>query len=285
MIEVKNLYHSYTNDDQYAVNNISFDINEGEIFGFLGPSGAGKSTTQKILIGLLEHQQGDILMNGQPVNFKDRTRLNSVGVSFEIANVYKKLTGLENLQFHAKLFEGKTLDPMTLLDMVGLADSADKKAGAYSKGMLQRLVFARSMINDPKLWFLDEPTSGLDPTTASRVKKVIKDKKKEGVTVFLTTHNMFSADELCDRVAFLNEGEIVALDTPRNLKLQHGQKLAAVEFEKEGQIVKETYSMKDAADLSKLYEIMKSGNVDTIHSREATLEQIFIKLTGRGLNE
>lgn len=285
MIQVKNLYHSYSNDDDYAVKDVSFEIKKGEVFGFLGPSGAGKSTTQKILIGLLEHQQGEILMDGQPVDFKDRARLNEIGVSFEIANVYKKLTGLENLEFHAKMFEGKTLDPMTLLEIVGLGDAAKKKAGEYSKGMLQRLVFARSMINDPKVWFLDEPTSGLDPTTASRIKQVIKEKQKEGVTVFLTTHNMFTADELCDRVAFLNDGEIVALDSPRNLKLAHGQKLASVEYEKDGEIVKETLSMNEADSVEKLYEIMKRGNVDTIHSREATLEQIFIKLTGRGLTE
>lgn len=285
MIQVKNLYHSYSNNDDYAVKDVSFEIKKGEVFGFLGPSGAGKSTTQKILIGLLEHQQGEILMDGQPVDFKDRARLNEIGVSFEIANVYKKLTGLENLEFHAKMFEGKTLDPMTLLEMVGLGDAAKKKAGEYSKGMLQRLVFARSMINDPKIWFLDEPTSGLDPTTASRIKQVIKEKQKEGVTVFLTTHNMFTADELCDRVAFLNDGEIVALDSPRNLKLEHGQKLASVEYEKGGEIVKETLSMNEADSVEKLYEIMKQGNVDTIHSREATLEQIFIKLTGRGLTE
>lgn len=285
MIQVKNLYHSYSNNDDYAVKDVSFEIKKGEVFGFLGPSGAGKSTTQKILIGLLEHQQGEILMDGQPVDFKDRGRLNEIGVSFEIANVYKKLTGLENLEFHAKMFEGKTLDPMTLLEMVGLGDAAKKKAGEYSKGMLQRLVFARSMINDPKIWFLDEPTSGLDPTTASRIKQVIKEKQEEGVTVFLTTHNMFTADELCDRVAFLNDGEIVALDSPRNLKLEHGQKLASVEYEKGGEIVKETLSMNEADSVEKLYEIMKQGNVDTIHSREATLEQIFIKLTGRGLTE
>lgn len=127
MIKVKNLFHSYSNDKDYAVKDISFEIGQGEIFGFLGPSGAGKSTTQKILIGLLDHQEGEILENGQPVDFKDRKRLNSVGVSFEIANVYKKLTGLENLEFHAKMFEGKTLDPMTLLEMVGLVTMLRRK--------------------------------------------------------------------------------------------------------------------------------------------------------------
>lgn len=285
MIQVKNLFHMYPNNDRYAVNDISFDIAKGEVFGFLGPSGAGKSTTQKILIGLLEHQQGEILMDGKPVNFKDRNRLNEVGVSFEIANVYKKLSGLENLEFHGRMYDVPTADPKELLEMVGLGDAIDKKAGEYSKGMLQRLVFARSMMNNPKIWFLDEPTSGLDPTTASKIKKIIKQKQSEGVTIFLTTHNMFTADELCDRVAFLNEGKIVAMDSPRNLKLQHGQKLASVEYLEDGQVVRKTLSMSEENSVDKLYEIMKQGNVDTIHSQEATLEQIFIKLTGRGLEE
>lgn len=285
MIQVKNLYHKYPNNDGYAVNNISFDIAKGEVFGFLGPSGAGKSTTQKILIGLLKHQQGEILVEGKPVDFTDRNRLNTIGVSFEIANVYKKLSGLENLKFHAKMYDGATANPRELLEMVGLGDAVDKKAGEYSKGMLQRLVFARSMMNNPTIWFLDEPTSGLDPTTASQIKKIIKAKQAEGVTIFLTTHNMFTADELCDRVAFLNEGEIVAMDSPRNLKLQHGQKLASVEYMNGGQLVKKNLSMSDAVAVKELYEIMKDGHVDTIHSQEATLEQIFIKLTGRGLEE
>lgn len=285
MIQVKNLYHSYSNDDTYAVKDASFEIKQGEVFGFLGPSGAGKSTTQKILIGLLEHQKGDIIVDGKPVDFSDRKRFNEIGVSFEVANVYKKLTGIENLEFHARMFDGKTLDPLTLLEMVGLGNDAKKKAGEYSKGMLQRLVFARSMINDSKIWFLDEPTSGLDPTTASKIKKIIKKKQKQGVTIFLTTHNMFTADELCDRVAFINDGEIVALDSPRNLKMMYGQKLVAVEYIKDGEVVSETLSMDNQTAVDKLYNIMKDGHVETIHSKEATLEQIFIKLTGRGLEE
>lgn len=285
MLKVKNLSHSYTNDDEYAVDDISFDIKAGEVFGFLGPSGAGKSTTQKILIGLLPHQKGEILKNDEPVNFKDKTRMNSIGVSFEIANVYKKLTGIENLKFHASLYDVATEDPMALLQSVGLGNDAHKKAGEYSKGMLQRLVFARSMINSPKIWFLDEPTSGLDPTTARLVKDIILEKKKEGVTIFLTTHDMMTADELCDRVAFINEGKIVALDSPRNLKLAHGQKLATIEYEKNGNLIKESVSLNEEDAIEKIYSILKEGKVDTIHSQEATLEQIFIKLTGRRLSK
>ncbi len=283
MIKVNGLYHSYSNDDNYAVKNASFQIEKGEIFGFLGPSGAGKSTAQKILTGLLIMQQGDYTIDGKFVDFKKRDYFNKIGVSFEHPNVYKKLTGLENLEFHSGMYDVKTEDPMNLLRMVGLEEAAGKKASDYSKGMLQRLVFARAMINNPEIWFLDEPTSGLDPTTASRIKDIIKRKKEDGTTVFLTTHNMYIADELCDKVAFINEGEINIIDTPKNLKLKYGKKLVTVEYYDNDRIVNNTFSIVDEAERTKLNEIINKGNIATMHSQEATLEQIFIKVTGRGL--
>ena len=224
MIEVKNLKHSYDKNDEFAVNDISFDIKKGEIFGFLGPSGAGKSTTQGILSGLLELQEGHIVIDGEErQGHPDKKFFNRIGVGFERPNVYKKLTALDNLKFHASLYDGETEDPQTVLEWVGLQDEAKKKAGAFSKGMMQRIGFARSMINKPDIWFLDEPTMGLDPTTANSIKGIIKRKQKEGTTIFLTTHNMFVADELCDRVGFIVDGKIVALDSPKNLKLKYGQ--------------------------------------------------------------
>ena len=283
MIKVNELYHSYSNDDNYAVKNVSFEIEQGEIFGFLGPSGAGKSTTQKILTGLLQMQQGKYTIDGNIVNFNKRDYFNKIGVSFEHPNIYKKLTGLENLEFHSGMYDVKTENPMNLLRMVDLEDAASKKASNYSKGMLQRLVFARSMINNPQILFLDEPTSGLDPTTASKIKDIIKRKKDEGTTIFLTTHNMFIADELCDKVAFINEGELNIIDTPKNLKLKHGKKLVTVEYYKSEEIVSSTFSIIDQVERSKLNKIINKGNIVTMHSQEATLEQIFIKVTGRGL--
>ncbi len=141
MIVVKDLCHSYTNNDIYAVNSISFSIDEGEIFGFLGPSGAGKSTTQNILTGLLQLQKGEATIAGESIKQRSQKLFNLMGVSFEQPNVYKKLTALENLEFYAKLFSVPTEDPKKLLQMVGLEDAMNKKAGAFSKGMLQRLVF------------------------------------------------------------------------------------------------------------------------------------------------
>jgi len=284
MIVVKNLFHSYGQNNDFAVNDISFSIDEGEIFGFLGPSGAGKSTTQNILTGLLELQKGEATIAGESVLKRSQNLFNLMGVSFEQPNVYKKLTAIENLEFYAQLFAVPTADPKKLLKMVGLEDAMYKKAGAFSKGMLQRLVFCRSLVNNPKVWFLDEPTSGLDPTTASRIKEIIKERKQAGATIFLTTHNMFIADELCDRVAFLNDGQIMALDTPRALKLQHGEKFVNVEFKGASGIETAKLSMTNHEDQRRLNALIETGIIDTMHSQEATLEQIFIKLTGRGLD-
>lgn len=252
MIEVEGLYHSYTNDERYAVKGVSFNIKEGEIFGFLGPNGAGKSTTQKVLTGLLPLQRGSVKIAGKDAGKPDSSFYNMIGVSFEQPNLYRKLTGLENLDYFAKMYDVPTEDPMELLRMVGLEEAASKRAGEYSKGMQQRLVFARSLINKPKIWFLDEPVSGLDPTTSATIKEIIKRKKSEGVTVFLTTHNMYIAEELCDRVAFIVAGEISLIDSPRNLKLQYGQKLVEVEYRLDGSVKKESFSLLQGSDKAKL---------------------------------
>ncbi|MCD6337068.1 MAG: ABC transporter ATP-binding protein [Candidatus Marinimicrobia bacterium] len=283
MIEVKNLMHSYEKNNEYAVNDISFDIEKGEIFGFLGPSGAGKSTTQGILAGLLELQKGEIIIDGEARHgHPNKAFFNRIGVGFERPNVYKKLTALDNLKFHASLYDRETEDPMTVLEWVGLKDEAKKKAGAFSKGMMQRIGFARSMINKPDIWFLDEPTMGLDPNTANSIKSIIKRKQKEGTTIFLTTHNMFVADELCNRVAFIVEGKIVAMDTPKNLKLKHGKPTVTVEYLEDRELKSASMGMEEK-DKKALEKFITEHDVKTIHSGEPTLEEIFIKLTGRGL--
>lgn len=283
MIKVKNLYHDYAGKREYAVSDVSFTIEKGEIFGFLGPSGAGKSTVQNIMTGLLELQEGEILYDNLSVKDIKSTFFNKIGVSFEHPNLYTKLTGYENLKYYAGLFDVNTEDPMKLLNMVGLKNASNKKASAYSKGMKQRLVFARAMINNPEIMFLDEPLSGLDPSTASNIKEIIVRKKKEGHTIFLTTHNMFVAEELCDRVAFINDGKIVAIDSPRNLKLEYGEKSVKVEYKEDRLIKSEILFLKNDSDRKAFNELVCTKDIQTIHSQEATLEQIFIKLTGRGL--
>lgn len=283
MIHVNNLYHSYTRDEKYAVKDVSFDIKEGEVFGFLGPSGAGKSTTQGILTGLLQLQKGDVTVAGYDIKHIKNEMFNKIGMSFEQSNVYSKMTGKENLEFYRKLFDVPTRDPQELLELVGLGDKGDIKAGEYSKGMKHRLTFARSMINNPTLWFLDEPTTGLDPAIASEIKRIIKEKNQEGVTIFLTTHNMFIADELCDRVGFIVDGEIKLIDSPKNLKLQYGKKFVEVEYLDGKEIKKESLSFVAKPDIERLKDVLDRYEIQTMHTKEATLEEIFIKVTGRTL--
>lgn len=283
MIKVKNLYHSYSRDDKYAVKDASFEIEKGEIFGFLGPSGAGKSTTQGVLTGLLQLQKGEVTVAGFDVKKISNKMFNDIGMSFEQSNVYNKMTAKENLAFYSKLFDVETRDPQELLEMVGLGDKANIKAGEFSKGMKHRLTFARSMINNPSIWFLDEPTTGLDPAIAANIKDIIWNEKKKEVTTFLTTHNMFIADELCDRVAFIVDGEIKLIDSPRNLKLQYGAKLVDIEYLKDNEIVTESLSTIEEKDRGRIKEILDKHEVQTMHTKEATLEEIFIKVTGRGL--
>jgi len=315
MVKVEGLYYSYTNDDKYAVKDISFEIAEGESFGLLGPSGAGKSTTQNILTGLLPLKTGEVRVAGYDMHHPKREMFNKLGVSFEQSNVYGKLTALENLEFYRKLFDVPTLDPMELLKLVGLEQVASKKAATFSKGMKHRLTFVRSMINQPILWFLDEPTTGLDPAIASVIKDIVKEKKERGTTIFLTTHNMFLADELCDRVGFIVDGELRLIDSPRNLKLKYGEKLVEVEYvggEAEqavkangsntdivgqatigegtysgtgtgAQLIRRHFSLVDPVELAALQEVLATRKIETMHTKEATLEEIFIKVTGRKL--
>ncbi len=283
MIKVKNLYHSYSNDDNYAVNDVNFEIKKGEIFGFLGPSGAGKSTTQNILVGLLQLQQGDVEVAGYNIKHIKNGMFNKIGMSFEQSNVYNKMSGLENLEFYRKLFDVETKDPIDLIKLVGLTGKENIKAGKYSKGMKHRLTFARSMLNIPEMWFLDEPTTGLDPAIASQIKDIIRQENEKGVTIFLTTHNMYIADELCDRVAFIVDGQIRLIDSPKALKLKYGEKLVEVEYFKDGELVKDSFSTVVKEEKERLVDVISKYDIQTMHTKEATLEEIFIKVTGRGL--
>lgn len=280
MVTVRNLYHDYGGKGVYAVDDVSFSIAPGEIFGFLGPSGAGKSTVQNIMTGLLPLQRGEVAYNGTPIKKLGRKFFNRIGVSFEQPNIYEKLTGYENLKYFAALFSVPTLDPMKLLDRVGLREAAHKKAGEYSKGMRHRLTLARALINSPELLFLDEPTSGLDPATAAGVRELIREQRQRGAAVFLTTHNMELADRLCDRVAFITDGKISASDTPDALKLKYGQRAVVVLFEESGKETRREFAF-DEKD--KLIELLSKVTPIKIHSQEATLEEIFLRVTGKEL--
>jgi fluoroquinolone transport system ATP-binding protein len=284
VIRVRGLTFTYPKATGPAVRGMDFTVGRGEIFGFLGPSGAGKSTTQKLLIGLLRGHGGEASVWGKDPLAWGPDYYERIGVSFELPNHYQKLTGRENLRFFASLYGGQTLDPMELLQSVGLADDANTRVGKYSKGMQMRLTFARSLINDPELLFLDEPTSGMDPVNARKVKNIILDLKARGRTVFLTTHDMSTADELCDRVAFVVDGRIVALDTPTELKVARSQRRVRVEYRgHNGALESAEFSMDGLADDPAFHTLLRNKQVETIHSREATLDDVFVETTGRQL--
>ncbi|MDQ2084840.1 ABC transporter ATP-binding protein [Herbivorax sp. ANBcel31] len=284
MFNVKNLIFKYPKNEENTIKDITFGINEGEIFGLLGPSGVGKSTTQKILVKLLENYRGEVLYKGKELGSYGKAFYQSVGVGFEMPVHFSKLTANENLSFFKKLYKD-TVDTDELLKRVGLYEYRDKKVSEYSKGMKVRLNFVRALLNEPKVLFLDEPTNGLDPKNARIVKDIIREFKKSGGTVLLTTHLMSDVDELCDRVAFMANGKIVQIDTPKNLKLKHGKRVVEVEFEGNNGIGKQSFNL-DSLNSNKIFlDIVKTKKIITIHSKETTLDDIFIKLTGVMGNE
>jgi len=283
MLKVQNLEYTYPKSNKKAVNGISFEIKKGEIFGFLGPNGAGKSTTQKLIIGLLKNYNGHIKLMDKDLKAWKTDIYNRIGVCFELPNHYQKLTALENLQLFSSFYRRRTIPPMKLLTMVELEKDANTRVGAFSKGMRTKLNFVRSLINDPEVLFLDEPTTGLDPVSSRLIKNIILQMKKAGKTIFLTTHNMTDADELCDRVGFIVEGKIVLVESPKELKIKHGKKIVKVEYLKDDKLVSEEFNLSNLGENKQFLSLLNSGKVQTIHTAEATLEDIFIKATGRKL--
>ncbi|MCO4772814.1 MAG: ABC transporter ATP-binding protein [Deltaproteobacteria bacterium] len=283
MIEIQNLTFTYAGADSPAVRDVGATAATGTIFGLLGPSGAGKSTIQNILIKLLPMQQGSVRFDGVELATQGREFFQQVGVSFEHPNLFPKLTGLENMHAFAGLYTGPMRDAASLLDSVGLGASKDKLAGDYSKGMKQRLVFARSLLHDPRFLFLDEPTSGLDPATVEIIIELIRAERDKGKTIILTTHDMRVADALCDVIGLLHDGKLVACDSPRELKLAHGQHAVKLERRENGKLIAETLFPESETDRARLAALCGAADFETMHSQEATLADIFIKLTGQGL--
>lgn len=283
MIQVKELSFRYPNQEIDTIKGIDFSVDKGEIYGFLGPSGAGKSTTQKILIKLLSGYNGRISIMGKDLNLYNNQFYNKIGVGFELPNHYAKLTGLENLKLFSSLFGVGTNNLMELLDKVGLKNAANQKTQDYSKGMKMRLNFIRALVHNPEIIFLDEPTSGLDPVNAKNLKDIIKELKQQGKTIFLTTHNMHDADELCDRVAFISQGKIMAEDSPKNLKLQFGKPTLKVEYGN-GSLQKAEFNLEKLAQNKGFIDILQANNIVSMHTSEATLDEVFIKTTGEKLN-
>ncbi len=283
MINVSDLYFTYQRTQKEAVKKMSFDIEKGQIFGFLGPSGAGKTTTQRLIIGLLRNYNGSIHVLGKERKNWGKEFYEQIGVAFDFPNLYIKLTAYENLKRIGAYYKKKPDNIDKLLDRVGLLADKNNKVENFSKGMKMRLNFVRSIMHQPNLMFFDEPTSGLDPVNAHIIKDIILEQKHEGKTVFLTTHNMNVAEQLCDKVAFIVDGQIIVTGSPKDLMIEHGKANVKIEYFQNHILVEELFEMKDLALNQKFLEILKTNSIKTIHSGEASLEDIFIKLTGRKL--
>jgi fluoroquinolone transport system ATP-binding protein len=283
MIRVEDLRFTYPGAAAETLHGLSFDVRRGEVFGLLGPSGAGKSTTQRILVGLQRRYQGRVESLGRPLETWGADYFERVGVSFELPNHYLKLTALENLRYFRSLYSGATEEPMALLEQVGLSADANQRVGQFSKGMKNRLTLARALLHKPDLLFLDEPTSGLDPVSSRFVRDLVKRKRDQGTTIVITTHDMDAATELCDRVAFIIDGAIRLIDSPRELKLRHGRSVVRVEYREDGSVAAREFPLEGAGKDPEFVRLLAERQVETVHSQEATLESVFIQVTGRSL--
>lgn len=282
MIEVKNLTFSYGKDKQ-ALHGLDFTVEDGEIFGFLGPNGSGKSTTQKILTGILRGHGGKVSLFGQDISAAHGQEFfQKIGVLFEFPYLYANLSAVDNLNYFASFYPreqrrnvGELLDALEFKP-----DFLKKPVSSYSKGMRQRVSMARALVSNPRLLFLDEPTSGLDPSGAVLFRRIIEQERKKGTTVFVTTHNMVDADLLCDRVAFISNGNLVALDRPKRLKEKNSNHRVVIDYLYQGQ--RETKTI----EVSELEAGIPFAHdeIISIHSKEPTLEDMFIQYTGRGLS-
>jgi ABC-2 type transport system ATP-binding protein len=267
-----------------AVDCISFQVGEGEILGFLGPNGAGKTTTVKMLTGQLLPVEGRAELLGMDITKHTKKIQSQIGVCFEQTNLYELMTAADNLHLFARLFGVKDFNADALLERVGLPGKGKARVETFSKGMRQRLMVARALVNNPRILFLDEPTEGLDPVSSETIRNIILEEKSRGTTVFLTTHDMMEADKLSDRVAFIDQGKIVALDTPHTLKQQYGKRaLIAEVVSSDGNLATCEIVMDEHDTPNAVEKLFANEKVVTIHSEEATLEDIFIQITGRGL--
>lgn len=259
-----------------AISSLTFEVNKGEILGFLGPSGSGKTTTINILTGQLTPDQGQSSILGKSSTNLNEEDLTNIGLITENSGYYEKLSLYDNLLFFAKLYDVPQGDLDDLMKRVGLYDRRKTLAEKLSTGMKQRMLLVRAIINKPQVLFLDEPTSGLDPSTSQSIHELIKELQAEGTTIFLTTHDMHEATILCDKIVLLNKGQIVEAGTPSNLIQKYNT----------DKRVKITYQSgkEDYLSFSELGQVSQTDDILTIHSCEPTLEDVFIQLTGGKLN-
>lgn len=279
-IIINDINHSF--NDKKVLENIDINIGEGEIFGLLGPSGAGKTTLINILTGQLKSSSGKCTIYGINSTNMSGEDYKKIGVMMDNFGLYERMSCYDNLKFY-QMLDGKNVKNIeTILNEVGLLHAKRTLVMNLSKGMRNRLAFARAILRKPKILFLDEPTSGLDPTTVEAIHKMIYDEKKKGTTIFLTTHNMYEAEKLCDNIALLNEGTIIEYGKPQEIcrKYNHQKKFKI--HLKNGKDI-ELLQNKESAEQIKKY--IENEELETIHSTEPNLETIFMELTGKEFNK
>lgn len=282
MIQVTDLEFTYPKSDQPTLKGLNFEIGKGEIFGFLGPSGAGKSTTQKLLYKILTHYKGSLLVEGKNIRDWDNSYFEKIGVGFELPNHYLKLTGKENMDLFASFYRNTNNRNLpALFEQVDLQAAMNKPVEAYSKGMKTRLNFIRAIQHNPDILFFDEPTSGLDPVNAHKIKQLILEQKNLGKTIFITTHNMETADQLCDRVSFIVDGALRVTGTPKQLKNSYGRAAVLVECNDGKQA---EFPLHGLGTNTAFLQFLAGDELKRIHTLEASLEEVFIQITGKKLH-
>ena len=307
IVKVTNLTKKY--GSLTAVDNIEFSINRGEIFGFLGPNAAGKTTTINMIIGMAKITSGRIFYSDNDITDKIKKFQGYIGIVSDESNLYEELTGFENLCFCASLYginrSKRETKARQLLEIFQLSDAADKRFKAYSKGMKRKLTIAASLVHEPEILFLDEPTTGIDVASSRQIRSLIKKLNEDGMTVFLTTHYIEEAERLCDRIAFINKGKIVKIDTVKKLiddmshsnvievlfeyaaidrivlleKLKHAFPELECSFKNENTI--KVISLKKI-DVSPIVSFLSSNGIYILEAKliRPTLEDAFVKLTG-----
>lgn len=279
-ITAENITHGFSNHQ--VLNKITLEVEKGEIFGLLGPSGAGKTTLIKILTGQLRQNQGNARLLGKDTTNLTPPEHRQIGMMMDNFGLYERLSVYQNLSFYADIYHVSHNTIPDLLKNIGLYEFRGKAVSKLSKGMKNRLALARALMNHAKILFLDEPTAGLDPVTTRQIHHILLEQRKKGCTIFLTTHNMFEAESICDHVALLGDGSIIDFGKPIDIcrKYNHLNKLEITLIDGR-QVVLENNST--SAPLVKEY--LESNQIASIHSTEPTLETVFIELTGKGLEE
>lgn len=278
MISLHHISKKYKTET--ALKDISFQVQKGEILGFLGPSGAGKTTTIKILTGQLKQTSGEAFILGHDTRKIDCSIYEQIGIVTDNSGIYEKMTVYDNLLFFAKILNVKRERIEELLKRAGLWEHRKKQATKLSKGQGQRLVLIRAILHQPKILFLDEPTSGLDPSTSLEIHKLLRELKEQGMSIFLTTHNMEEATKLCDTVALLNDGNIVEMGTPQDICLRYNTKKRYRVLLKNRQ---ELTLSQNEETAQKIAAWIAADELESIHSCEPTLEDVFLAVTGREL--